>query len=181
MDNPLALEPEVRELVSEPLALRLGNSAAPVVRAVASACTRRATAAAMSRLTVWASSISCVNSRERKPRHQSSVGGASGLLGVAALYPWGLYTGATSRAGSGRSWFRTQPAELATMQNAASHLAARPGSGTAADMRATATQGRLWLTFALRQAKCPASAAARAPGPVRGVRLGGMFAGLSPV
>src|ERR1700730_7406803 len=135
----------------------------------------------MSRLTVWASSISCVNSRERKPRHQSDLGGASGLLGIAALYPWGLYTGATSSAGSGRSWVRTQPAELATMQSAACHLAARPEKGTAADRRATGTQGGLRLTFALRRARCPASAAARAPGPVRGVRLSGLFARLSPV
>jgi hypothetical protein len=37
----------------------------------------RAVAAAISRFTVCASSISVVNSAERKPRHQSSVGGAS--------------------------------------------------------------------------------------------------------
>jgi hypothetical protein len=47
------------------------------MRACASACTKRAVAAAMSRLTVWASSISVVSSEERNPRHQSSVGGAS--------------------------------------------------------------------------------------------------------
>src|SRR5882757_2692191 len=40
---------------------------------------KRAVAAAMSRLTVWASSIRPVNSVERNPRHQSSVGGASRL------------------------------------------------------------------------------------------------------
>ena len=46
--------------------MRLGNSAAPVIRACASACTKRAVAAAMSRLTVWASSIRPVSSRRPK-------------------------------------------------------------------------------------------------------------------
>jgi len=39
----------------------------------------------MSRLTVCASSISVVNSDDRKPRHQSSVGGAPILVGRASL------------------------------------------------------------------------------------------------
>src|SRR6267378_8475140 len=108
---------------------------------------KRAVAAAMSRLTVWASSISDVNSRERNPRHQSSVGGASeDLVNRAALYPWGI-----SRAGSGRSLVRMQPAELATMQSAASHLAARSRQKVAADSPSTAT-GSVRLTSALRRA-----------------------------
>ena len=42
----------------------------------ASACMMRPMAAPMSRLAVCASSISLVSSAERKPRHQSSAGGA---------------------------------------------------------------------------------------------------------
>src|ERR1700736_3056905 len=114
---------------------------------------KRAVAAAMSRLTVWASSIRPVNSVERNPRHQSSVGGASGLVNLAALYPWGM-----SRAGSGRSWVRMQPAELATMQSAASHLAARSRPGITAGGPAPATPGAQVLTSpsAKRNARQPA-------------------------
>src|SRR5258708_33371364 len=115
----------------------------------------------MSRLTLWASSIRSVNSRERNPRHQSSVGGVSWSAGFAAGYPWGLYSWGTSRAGSGRSWVRTQPAEVATMQSAANHLAAGLWQGTAAGRRSTATQGRLWLTSALRFFNYPASNATK--------------------
>ena len=71
----------------------------------------------MSRLTFWASSISAVSSGERNPRHQSSVGGASGSVSRAGL----VAAAGTSSAGSGRSWVRMQPAELATTQSAASH------------------------------------------------------------
>src|SRR5690242_5301981 len=72
----------------------------------------RAVAAAMSRLTVWASSIRPVSSDERKPRHQSSVGGASAAVRRAALYPAGI-----SSAGLGRSLVRMQPADVSTAAN----------------------------------------------------------------
>src|ERR1017187_1416910 len=66
-----------------------------------------------------------------------------------------------SRAGSGRSLVRMQPAELAIMQSAASHRAARSRPGMAAGRPSTATPGNLSLTTALRRTKCPASDAAR--------------------
>src|ERR1700733_5289638 len=116
----------------------------------------------MSRLTFWASSISVVNSGEPKPRHQSSVGGASLSVNRAALYPSGI-----SSAGSGRSLVRIQPAELATTQSAASHLAARPKQGTAAGQHLTATPGSVLLTPVLRQAQRPASAGANIARTIR--------------
>jgi len=68
-----------------PLKSTTGRSAAPVMRAFASACTMRATAAAISRLPSRAASMTSVSSRERKLRHQS-IGGtaasaATGLRG----------------------------------------------------------------------------------------------------
>src|SRR5262249_55465709 len=69
------------------LALRsmIGSSAAPAMREFASACTMRATAAAISRLAARASSMISVSSRERNVRHQSSGGvfasAAAGLRG----------------------------------------------------------------------------------------------------
>src|SRR6266699_990254 len=65
-----------------------------------------------------------------------------------------------SRAGSGRSWVRMQPAELATMQNAASHLAARSRQWMTTAGPSTAT-GNVGLTAALRRAPHPASDAER--------------------
>ena len=68
-----------------PVPLRLGSSAAPAIRACASAWMKRATAAAISRLTVCASSISAVSSartkaappveRRRRVVRSSSAGG----------------------------------------------------------------------------------------------------------
>ena len=55
-----------------PLRSMIGSSAAPAMRACASACTMRAIATAISRLLERASSMISVNSRERKARHQSS-------------------------------------------------------------------------------------------------------------
>ena len=57
-----------------------GSSVAPAIRAWASAWTMRATAAAMSRLEVSASSIRSVSSLERKPRHQKPDGSAASDL-----------------------------------------------------------------------------------------------------
>ena len=72
-----AVAVELLDCVADASPDRLGNKAAPVIRACASACVIRSAAAAISRLTVCASSISAVISREPKPRHQSSFGGAS--------------------------------------------------------------------------------------------------------
>src|SRR4030088_136010 len=116
---------------------------------------KRATAAAMSRLTLWASSIRTVSSRERNPCHQSSVGGVFASVDLPNLYPWGM-----SRAGLGKSWVRTHPAELATMQSDASHLAMRSDRGFAAARHSGVTPGKLRVTSALRPAQCPASDAA---------------------
>ena len=60
-----------------------GNSAAPAMRALASACTMRATAAATSKLEVSDSSIRSVSSLERKPRHQTTEGSAASVLARA--------------------------------------------------------------------------------------------------
>src|SRR5471030_1673280 len=73
-----------------------------------------------------------------------------------------------SRAGSGTSWVRTQPTELATTHSAASHLAARSRRGKATGRRSTTTPRNLSLTSALRRAKSPASDAARTARPVHG-------------
>ena len=54
-----------------PFRSTIGSSAAPAMRDCASACTMRATAAAMSKLEVSASSIRSVSSLERKPRHHT--------------------------------------------------------------------------------------------------------------
>jgi hypothetical protein len=75
------------EWVASPLKSMIGSSAAPTIREFASACTMRATAAAISRLAARASSMISVSSRERNPRHQSSGGvlasAAAGLRGPA--------------------------------------------------------------------------------------------------
>ena len=62
----------------------VGSSGAPTILLCASACMMRPMAAPMSRLAVCASSISVVSSRERKPRHQSSAGGAASTFPRAA-------------------------------------------------------------------------------------------------
>jgi hypothetical protein len=46
---------------------------------------KRATAAAISRLTFWASSIRAVISGEPKPRHQSIAGNVFGSIAPACL------------------------------------------------------------------------------------------------
>ena len=63
-------DPDGRERMALPLSVAVGNSAAPAMRAWASACTIRAIAAATSRLAVRASSMISLNSRERNDRHQ---------------------------------------------------------------------------------------------------------------
>src|SRR6266481_3319868 len=108
---------------------------------------KRAVAAAISRLTFWASSIRTVNSDERKPRHQSSVGGASASVDLPAAYRSG-----TSRAGSGKSLVRRQPAELATKHNIASHFAVRPAQRMVASRLPTEAVDN-GLTSDLRRAK----------------------------
>src|SRR5215475_7881173 len=65
------------ERCTSAVALMLGNSAAPAIRACASASTIRATAAAISRLAASACSIRSLSSADRKPRHHSSGGTAA--------------------------------------------------------------------------------------------------------
>ena len=81
-----------RSAVAEPSKPITGNSGAPAMRVCASACSMRATAAAMSRLARCARSTSAVSSRERKPRHQSGDGSAACGLTAAARYFGGTAT-----------------------------------------------------------------------------------------
>src|SRR4051812_48630861 len=73
------------ERLAEPLKSTAGNSAAPAMREVASACTTRATAAATSKFDVRDSSIRSVSSFERKPRHHTTDGSAASELRGPAL------------------------------------------------------------------------------------------------
>ena len=86
----------IAEALREAGERRSGSSAEPTILACASACMMRPMAAPMSRFSACASSIRLVSSRERKPRHQSSAGGA--VTPCPAPYLGGI-----SGARSGRS------------------------------------------------------------------------------
>src|SRR4051812_34247562 len=73
---------DASDRLASALASTIGNNGAPAMRDCASACTTRATAAAMSRLEVIASSIRSVSSLDPKPRHHTTDGSVlSGLRG----------------------------------------------------------------------------------------------------
>ena len=99
-----------------------GSSGAPAMRVCASACSMRATAAAMSRLARCARSTSVVSSRERKPRHQSGAGSAACGLPAAARY-----FGGTSTTGPGTvSVVSMQPDSSGASASASAPRTARP-------------------------------------------------------
>ena len=100
----LPLVVPVPERAAEPSKVTAGSSGAPAIRVCASACSMRATAAAMSRLARCACSTSAVSSRERKPRHQSGAGSAA-----CGLLPASRYFGGGSIAGPGTVSVSRQP------------------------------------------------------------------------
>src|SRR5262249_54384543 len=95
---------------AKPTKLTAGKSGAPTILAWASACRMRPMAAPMSKLASCASSIRLVSSRERKPRHQSSAGGAD-------TPPPAPYLGGISAARSGRSELNMHPDSICTRDN----------------------------------------------------------------
>src|SRR5438445_3139244 len=137
---------------------------------------KRATAAAMSRLTLWASSIRPVSSRERNPRHQSNVGGVLASLDFPNLYPGGM-----SRAGLGKSWVRTQPAELASRQSAASHFFKRSDPEFTAAGHPGVIPEKVRLTSALRRIKSRVSRCYDVHQGDGGCRLRGLAVTRSPL